>query len=171
MGRVIGVTAGRLTPGRPVDRFSPRTLPVAITAGEQQSPSVLASMYGVDIAELVVKINEGSLYPTATLTGTVQQQWETDLTRQALQQFNAFVQANVSVPIYQGGGEYSLIRQAKETVGQKRIDLDTARDAAQANVTTVWGQLEAAKAQILATQALLGESSARRAQASVRITF
>jgi outer membrane protein len=110
-------------------------------------------MFGIDFAVLQVKINEGTLYPAVNLTGTVQQQWETDLSRQALQQFNAFVLGQLSVPIYQGGGEYSLIRQAKETVGQKRIDLDTARDAAQANVTTVWGQLEAAKAQILATQA------------------
>jgi outer membrane protein len=34
-----------------------------------------------------------------------------------------------------------------------RMDLDTARDQVQANVVTAWGQLEAAKAQILATQA------------------
>jgi len=68
------------------------------------------------------------------------------------------VLGQLSVPIYQGGGEYSLIRQAKETVGQKRIDLDTARDAVQANVVTVWAQLEAAKAQIYATQAQVAAS-------------
>jgi hypothetical protein len=34
-------------------------------------------------------------------------------------QFNAFVLGQLSVPIYQGGGEYSLIRQAKETLGPK----------------------------------------------------
>src|SRR6202011_1485560 len=34
-----------------------------------------------------------------------------------------------------------------------RISLDTARDQVQANVTQSWGQLEAAKAQIQATQA------------------
>jgi outer membrane protein len=68
-----------------------------------------------------------------------------------VQQFNAFVLGQVTVPLYQGGAAYSLIRQAKEAVGQKRIDLDTARDAVQANVVTTWGQLEAAKAQILAT--------------------
>jgi outer membrane protein len=109
-------------------------------------------MFGIDAAVLQVKINEGSLYPNASLIGTVNQFWETNLSS-ALQQFNAFVQAQVSVPIYQGGSEYSLIRQAKETAGQKRIDLDTARDQVQAAVVTAWGQLEAAKAQILATQA------------------
>ena len=36
----------------------------------------------------------------------------------------------LSVPIYQGGAEYAAIRQAKETLGQKQLDLDTARDQA-----------------------------------------
>jgi outer membrane protein len=151
--QVICHEPGTLAPGSPIDRLSPSRLPVAIEIARARHPSVGVAMFGIDFAVLQVKINEGSLYPTATLTGTVQQQWETDVSRQALQQFQAFVLGQLSVPIYQGGGEYSLIRQAKETVGQKRIDLDTARDAAQANVVTVWGALEAAKAQILATQA------------------
>jgi outer membrane protein len=151
--QVICMEPGTLAPGAPIDRLSPSRLAVAIEIARARHPSVGVAMFGIDFAALQVKINEGSLYPTANLLGTVQQQWETDLTRQALQQFNAFVLGQLSVPIYQGGGEYSLIRQAKETVGQKRMDLDTARDAAQANVQTVWGQLEAAKAQILATQA------------------
>jgi outer membrane protein len=109
-------------------------------------------MFGIDAAALQVKINEGTLYPTAQLVGAVNQNWETNLTSQ-LQAFNAFVQAQISVPLYQGGAEYSLIRQAKETVGQKRIDLDTARDTVQANIVTTWGQRDAATAQILATTA------------------
>src|SRR6516162_10028552 len=59
--RVIGVNPGRLDPGTPVDRLSPSPLSRAITAGETMSPSVLASMYGVDVAELAVKISEGAL--------------------------------------------------------------------------------------------------------------
>ena len=64
----------------------------------------------------------------------------------------ASVGATYTVPIYQGGLEYAAIRQAKETLGQRRLDLDTARDQVQATVTQSWGQLEAAKAQIDATQ-------------------
>jgi outer membrane protein len=150
--QVIGVQPGTLAPGAPIDRLSPSRLPVAVEIARARHPSVGVAMFGIDFAVLQVKINEGSLYPTATLTGTVSQTWESDLTKQALQQFNAFVLGQLSVPIYQGGGEYSLIRQAKETVGQKRIDLDTARDAVQANVIITWAQLEATKAQILATQ-------------------
>jgi outer membrane protein len=159
--QVIGVEPGTLAPGAPVDRLSPSRLPVAIEIARARHPSVGVAMFGIDFAVLQVKINEGSLYPTATLTGTVQQTWESDLTREALQQFNAFVLGQLSVPIYQGGGEYSLIRQAKETVGQKRIDLDTARDAVQANVITTWAQLETTKAQVLATQTQVASAESR----------
>jgi outer membrane protein len=57
----------------------------------------------------------------------------------------------LAVPVYQGGTEYATIRQAKETLGQRRNDLDTARDQSQQTLTQSWGQLEAAKAQIQAT--------------------
>ena len=114
-------------------------------------------MFGIDAAVLQVKINEGTLYPTAQVVATLNNNWETNLTTQ-LQAFNAFVQAQISVPLYQGGAEYSRIRQAKETAGQKRIDLETARDTVQAQIVTAWGQLEAAKAQILATSAQVAAS-------------
>ena len=58
----------------------------------------------------------------------------------------------LSVPIYQGGAEYSAVRQAKETLGQRRIDLDTSRDQARQTVVQSWGLLEAAKGNIQATQ-------------------
>ena len=67
--------------------------------------------------------------------------------------YQASVLGKLSVPIYQGGAEYSLIRQAKETLGQRRIDLDTARDQVRQTVVQSWGQLDAAKANIEATQA------------------
>src|SRR5712671_3003587 len=42
---------------------------------------------------------------------------------------------------------------AKETLAQRRLDLDTARDQARQSVVQAWGQLEAAKAQIEAATA------------------
>jgi outer membrane protein len=153
----VGVEAGVLQPGAPVDRLTPRRLGEAIEVARARHPSVGVAMFGIDAAVLQVKITEGSLYPQARLIGTVQQNWETNLSTQ-LEVFNAFVAAQVTIPIFNAGptgatDTFSSIRAAKETVGQKRFDLDTARDQVQANVVTAWGQLEAAKAQILATTA------------------
>ncbi len=70
-----------------------------------------------------------------------------------MESYSGSVLGTLSVPIYQGGGEYSLIRQAKETLGQKRIDFDSARDSVRQTVVQSWGQLEAAKGNIEATTA------------------
>jgi outer membrane protein len=149
--RVIGVDPGRLDPGTPVDRLSPPTLPGAIIAGETESPSVLAAMYGVDIAELAVKISEGALYPNLSLTAGVTKSYLPvyNINKQTV----ASVVGTMTIPIYQGGAEYSAIRQSKETVGQQRLGLDVNRDQARETVVASWGQLDAAKAQIEATTA------------------
>ena len=54
--------------------------------------------------------------------------------------------------LYQGGAEYSTIRQSKETLAQRRLDLATTHDKARAAVVEVWGELQAAKAQIQAAR-------------------
>lgn len=149
--RVIGVDPGRLANGTPVDRFSPRTLDLAVAQGQAENPSVNAAEFGVDVAQLQVKVNEGALYPTVNVTASAQQShWTSE---NNVRTFQGSVVGQITVPIYQGGSEYSLIRQAKETVGQRRLELALNRDQARANVVQSWGQLEAAKAQIDATRA------------------
>ena len=149
--RVIGVAPGKLTPSTPVDHFVPHPMNVAISQGQQQSPSVLAAIYGVDIAELAVKVNEGSLYPNLALSATASENYLPVYNTN--RQFIGTIGGVLTVPLYQGGGEYSAIRQAKETLGQQRLNLDVNRDQARATVVQSWGQLDAAKAQIEATTA------------------
>lgn len=149
--RIIGVDPGKLTAARPVDRLAPRNLPGAIDLGTAQNPSVTAAMYGVDVAMLQVKINEGALYPVVTLEGNVQQRYDTSLTTPM--SFSAAAVTRITIPLYQGGAEYGLIRQSKETLSQSRLVLEQVRDQARATVVQTWGQLEAAKAQITASQA------------------
>ncbi len=151
--QTIGVEAGKLAPAAPVDRFSPRTLAPAVSAARAQHPSVTVAMYNVDAALLQVRIAEGSLYPTLSLQANAQQSNGSSTNFGTLQSSIATITGQLTIPLYQGGGEYSLIRQAKETLGQRRLDLDTAREAAQQSVVQSWGQLEAAKAQIQATEA------------------
>ncbi len=149
--RVIGVDPGRLAPGTPVDRLSPNVLAKAVAQGQANSPSVLAAMYGVDVAALAVKISEGALYPNLTLTASASQ--GTNPAFEVVKQTAASVLGTLTVPIYQGGAEYSAIRQSKETLGQQRLNLDINRDQARATVVQSWGQLDASKAQIEATTA------------------
>src|SRR5689334_5995858 len=110
--RIIGNEPQALQPGSPVDRFLPGTLPAAVELGLTQNPNVTASMFGIDVSYLQVKVAEGALLPTVTLQAAVQQSYEQSLIQ--YRSFGASVTTQLNVPIYQGGGEYSLIRQSKE---------------------------------------------------------
>ena len=151
--QVIGVEPGRLAPGTSVDRFFPRTLAAAIARGLSENPLTTTAAYNVDAALLQVKIAEGALYPVVTATASVTKQFGSTQSLNQLQSLNAIIGAQVAVPLYQGGSEFATIRQAKETLGQQRLNLETARDQVRANVVQAWGQLDAAKAQIQATTA------------------
>jgi outer membrane protein len=152
--QVIGVPApARMSPAAPVDRLSPRTLDGAYARGRTEHPTITAAMYNVDIAVQQVKIAEGALAPTLQAVGSVQKSYGSLQSLTVVESLTASIAAQYSVPIYQGGAEYAAIRQSKETLGQRRMDLDTARDQVQSAIAQAWGQLEAAKAQISATQA------------------
>jgi outer membrane protein len=151
--QVIGSNPGKLAAASPVDRFSPHSLSGAIAVGIATNPSVTAAEYNVDVAERQVKVAEGALYPTLSVQGNVQKNWLSQQSLNTIESYTASVFGTLSVPIYQGGGEYSLVRQAKETLGQRRLDLDTTRDSIRQSVVQSWGQLEAAKANIDATEA------------------
>ena len=150
--QVVGVEPGRLVAASPVDRFSPPTLPGALARARTEHPLITTAAYNVDVAVFQVKIAEGALYPTLTLQGSANKTHGSANNLNTQSTFNAAATAQLTVPIYQGGGEYATVRQAKETWGQRRLDLDTARDQVHATVTQAWGQLQAAKAQIEATQ-------------------
>ena len=156
--QVIGVDPGRLLPATPVDRLSPATLLGALNRAKTEHPTITTAMYNLDSQQLQVKIAEGALYPTVTLNGAVTKTYGSATSLTALQTLSGAVTGQLSVPIYQGGAEYATIRQAKETLGQRRIDMDTARDAVAQTVTQAWGQLEAAKATISSTTAQVAAS-------------
>ncbi len=149
--RIIGNEPEALAPGSPVDRFLPLTLPSAVELSLTENPNVTAAMFGIDVSFLQVKVNEGALLPTVTLAASAQQAYEQTMTTQRA--FGASVIGSVTIPVYQGGAEYSLIRQSKETVAQQRLNLELTRDQTRANTVTAWGQLVAGKAQVASAQA------------------
>jgi outer membrane protein len=148
--RIIGNEPQALAPGSPVDRFLPGTLPSAVELSLIENPNVTAAMFGIDVNFLQVKVNEGALLPTVTVQAAVQQSYEQTMT--VYRSFGASAIAQVSVPVYQGGAEYSLIRQSKENLAQQRLNLELTRDQTRANTVTAWGQLVAGKAQVASAQ-------------------
>ena len=148
--RIIGNEPENLAAASPVDRYLPGNLLRAIDLSLTENPNVTSAMYGIDVSFLNVKVAEGALFPTLTAQIALQQTYETTLT--LYRSFNASATANLTVPIYQGGAEYSLIRQSKETLSQQRLNLEMVRDQTRATVAQAWGQLQATKAQVTSAQ-------------------
>jgi outer membrane protein len=147
----IGVEPRQLAPGRPLDRFVPASLDAAIAIGLRDHPQIVSAIHAVDAAEAQVKVLEGQLAPSVSLQGSLTQSYDQSGPNQSF--FIGFVGGRVNIPIYEGGQVYASIRQAKETVGQNRIQVDQARDQVRAQIVDFWGRLEAAKAQVIAAQA------------------
>ena len=148
--RIIGNEPEALAPGSPVDRFLPKTLPTAVELSLIENPNVTAAMFGIDVSYLQVKVNEGALLPTVTAVASIQEAYQPAITTP--RQFLTSAIAQFNVPLYQGGVEYSLIRQSKETLSQQRLNLELTRDQTRANTVTAWGQLVAGKAQVASAQ-------------------
>src|SRR6202041_3830706 len=137
--RISATEPQALAPGSPVDRYLPGSLPAAVELSLIENPNVTAAMFGIDVNFLTVKVNEGALLPTVTVQASVQQAYEQSL--QVFRTFGASAIAQISIPVYQGGSEYSLIRQSKESLAQQRLVLEQTRDQTRANTVTAWGQL------------------------------
>ncbi|MGC5781708.1 TolC family outer membrane protein [Methylobacterium sp. NFXW15] len=147
----IGVEPRSLAPGRPLDRFVPASLDVAISTGLQEHPQIVSAIHALDAAESQVKVLEGQLYPQVTVQGSVTQRYDTQFPGD--NGVTATVLGRVSIPIYEGGQVYAQVRQQKELVGQYRVQVEQVRDQVRAQIVDFWGRLEAAKAQVIAAQA------------------
>nr|WP_328809218.1 TolC family outer membrane protein [Roseibium aggregatum] len=146
--QVVGIEAKSLSADTSISRFVPKSIDEALRLSETHQPLIRQSQHLVDAAIFNVKTVEGSLLPSVSVDGSISRSWfDTGYSD------SATISGNVSIPIYQGGSVYSGIRQAKEELGQTRLQLDVARDQVRANVISAWGVYQAAEASIVAAQA------------------
>lgn len=155
--QIIGVQPRRLEAARPIDALLPPSLDQAINVSLAEHPAVQAAFHNVDVAQLQVQINEGALYPTLNVVGSVQQSNQYQGVP-ANRLFNASVLGQFSVPLYDGGTTYASVRQAKELLAQARLQADLQRDMVRANVVSAWGQLESSRSVIQSAQAAVKAS-------------
>ncbi|MEM6464073.1 MAG: TolC family outer membrane protein [Pseudomonadota bacterium] len=143
--QIVGQAPKNLQTPQPIRKDTPSTLDRAVQAGLREHPNILGAQYSVDAAAFGVKALEGSLLPSVSLNGSVNYS-DGGTTASS-------VSANVSVPIYQAGEASARVRQAKESLGQARILVDSARREVEQDIVTDWAQLEASNASIAANVA------------------
>lgn len=154
--QVIGTDPHDLAPGRPIDEFIPQDKDAAIATAFRDNPAIIAARHDVDVAESQVKIAEGQLYPQLTASASIEGNHDlpplSNSPRPNSSSLSGIVQGRLTIPLYEGGIVYSEIRQAKERVGQRRIEVESIKDRVRFNVVTAWGALEASKAAVVASQ-------------------
>jgi outer membrane protein len=128
----------------------PRSEEEVTSLAMNRNPKVIASQYGVDAEAFNVSVLEGGLLPSVSVTGSVSR--STGGTTPGITN-SASVMGRLTVPIYEGGAVSSQVRQAKERLGARRIQVDVTRDAVRAQAVSALGLLNAAQAQIRAAQA------------------
>ncbi len=150
--QIIGEQPKSLMPAQPLSALLPKNVKAATDLALKEHPDVVAALHAADTASLATKISEGALYPTVNLTGNVQRRYDTNNIRDT-RVTTASVVGQLSIPIYDGGVSYANIRQAKETYGQARLQVDVQRETVRAAVVSSWGLFENAARVIDAQQA------------------
>ena len=147
---VIGRPADTIGAVKSVDALLTRTLDEALAKAHKNHPAILAAFFNIDIASFNVKVIEGEFLPRVTLEGDIAHRDESGGSEHV---DSASIVGRLSVPIYQAGEPDARARAAKETLGQRRIEHDLARDQVRQAAVAAWSQLEAARAQIEAADA------------------
>ena len=162
--QVIGREPRRLDPAKSLEYLLPKRLQDAIEMSQVDHPAIAAALHDRDAAELAVKMAESALYPNVTVNAALQHIENRSIT--PARSLAAAISGTLNVPIYQGGNEYSEIRQSKERVSQARLIADVQRDQVRAALVGAWGQLEATKVTIASGEGAV--ASAALALAGIR---
>ncbi|RNJ48809.1 channel protein TolC [Methylocystis hirsuta] len=146
--QTVGEEPKLLQPAPSLEALLPESREDAIAIALADHPSIVAAVRQIDAGESAVKIAESAILPTASVGAQVIQQFDSYFGYPKTRQFGAQVFGQLNVPLYQGGGEYSAIRQAKEQLGQARIHADVIKSSVRAAVIQGFSQFTTAKAAV-----------------------
>jgi TolC family type I secretion outer membrane protein len=144
--RVVGRAPGELDPPPPLPQLpGSEDESLAIATGE--NPSLRAAQFFEQASAADVDTASGGLLPTVSLSASVAHAEEPS---SAIDETDtAKITANVSVPLYQSGAQYSAVRQARQVNSQRRIQIEENRRAMVESVVQSWEQLMTARARIV----------------------
>jgi len=145
--RAVGHPPGRLM--LPRDRPAlPATREEALSLASNNNFSVVSARFAELAARDNIDFVRGQLLPQISIVGSLNRSRDQSFTFKGDLVNTAQVTAQLTMPLYEGGAIYSQTRQAEQTVGQRRSQVDDARRAAVQLTNQNWATLEAARASI-----------------------
>ena len=148
--RTIGLAPGRLTAPQPLQPVA-RSGQDASQVAALNNPAVVAALFDEAAAREFIDVQLGVLLPQAS----VQAQAFRNDNQQVVGQrtIGEQVVATVTVPLYQGGSEYSAVRQARQDAIRLRQVVDDQRRIATAQAIQAWETLQSARATVESVRA------------------
>jgi outer membrane protein len=148
--RVVGyLPPGDLIEPQPL-RLPVKTQQEAAAMAGSNNPVVVSALFADATAKNAIDVAFAALMPQVSLQGQMFQDQNSSLRNSSSNGYQ--VVASVSVPIYQGGAEYSAIRQARQSEQQTAKQVDDARRTAVQNAVQAWETLVAARASAQSTR-------------------
>lgn len=146
----IGLRPGKLG-DLPLIGGLPASEEECVALAMDAGPRSVSAQHRITAASYGVNSAVSALMPQVNLVGQVLMQ--SDLLVPNDQYWTYGVRLQATIPIYQNGSEWSAIRQAKQLVGQRRNELDSARRQAAENVIRFWRNLDSARSRVLSFEA------------------
>ncbi len=115
------------------------------------NPNVIAALFDDAAAKDAIDVAFSALMPQVSLQAQAARGDNSSVYGQRT--IGGQVLLNASVPIYQGGAEYSRVRQARQTEQQARKTVEDVRRQAVQQATSAWETLVATRATIESTRA------------------
>jgi outer membrane protein TolC len=110
------------------------------------NPNVITAQFVEAAAREAVRQVRGELLPDLRIVGSVNR--AEDQGRSGSVQDSASLSARVTVPLYESGSVYSRTREAQQTVGQRRSELDDVRRQVVQAANTAWENLQSSRARV-----------------------
>lgn len=133
----------------------PKSLDEAIQLALASNPQVKAYEHAVKAAGYTVSAKKGALAPQIDVSAAAAKQHDNSTFKR---NDTWEVMANMRVPLYQSGSEYSEIRAAKHTENQYRILLSKIRQTVRSQTISAWENYTSNKAQINSIKAQIKAS-------------
>lgn len=127
----------------------PEDLPVRLddaTAFVDNVPDVMLAEFNLFAAQSNIDVQYADILPRLDLQGSASHAEEP--TNAIDRESELSATATLTIPIFQGGGEYARVRQAKQRAIENRYQVDDARRAARQQIQSQWLTLQSATARL-----------------------
>lgn len=121
----------------------PNNLEQAQVVASEINPNILAAAYVEEASNFNVEVVKGDLLPAASLEASAL--YNDNPSSDVSWNENARIEGVLTIPLYEAGRVYSLVREAKHVASQRRLEVIQAGRAVRESVSISWNNLTAAR--------------------------